>query len=244
MLSKKIVTFAKFKKKPVRFRSGLIISIIISILGYSCKEKGVKNIDQGEIHYTIDYLGNSSALPREIMPRNLIVSFKDNKILFDISAPFGNSGILNLSNPEKGIYDTYISLLSWKYYYAAKEGESHPGFEAMQGIEIKKTSKTSVICGFNCKSAEIRFPENPDRVFEVWYTNEIKVKNPNAATPFADIEGVLMKFFFLIGPVEMHFEAENVYKKGIPDIIFERREKYSRISREDIDNFINKMISL
>lgn len=228
----------------MRFRSGLIISIVISILGYSCKEKGGKNIDQGEIHYTIEYLGSSSVMPREIMPRDLIVSFKDNKILFDISAPFGNSGILNLSNPEEGIYDTYISLLSWKYYYAAKEGESHPGFEAMKGIEINKTSRTSIICGFNCKSAEVRFPENPNRIFEVWYTNEIKVKNPNAATPFDDIDGVMMKFFFLIGPVEMHFDAETVYKKDIPDKTFERREKYSRVSREDIDKFINKMINL
>ena len=39
-------------------------------------------------------------------------------------SPFGNSGILNLSNPEKGIYDTYFSLFTIKYYYAAKPGET------------------------------------------------------------------------------------------------------------------------
>src|SRR5512137_1103389 len=99
-------------------------------------------------------------MPRDIMPRNLIVSFKNNKILFDISAPFGNSGILNLSNPDKQIYDTYISLLSWRYYYAAKPGEPYPGFEAMKGIHIDKTQKTAIICGFNCKNAVVTFPEN------------------------------------------------------------------------------------
>jgi hypothetical protein len=228
----------------VRFRSGIIVVIVIAVLGYSCRQKGSKNIDEGEIHYTIEYLGSSSIMPREVMPRNLVVSFKDDKILFDISAPFGNSGILNLSNPEKGIFDTYISLLSWKYYYAAKEGESYPGFEAMAGIEIKKTSRTSIICGFNCKSAVVSFPDNPERLFEIWYTNEIKVKNPNAATPYSEIDGVLMKFFFLMGPMEMHFEAETVYKKDLPDKTFERREKFSRVSREDIDNFIEKMINL
>jgi len=50
-------------------------------------------------------MGNVGIMPREVMPRNLIVSFKNDKILFDISAPFGNSGILNLSNPEEDIYD-------------------------------------------------------------------------------------------------------------------------------------------
>lgn len=227
----------------MRFRSVLLVALIIATTGYSCKTKGGKNIDQGEIHYTIDYIGNVG-MPKELMPRNLVVSFKDNKILFDISAPIGNSGILNLSNPEKGIYDTYISLLTWRYYYSAKPGESHPGFEAMEGMEIRKTSKTMVICGFNCKSAEARLPSDRDKVHEIWYTNEIDVKKPNAATPFADIDGVLMRFFFIMGPAEMHFEAETVYKKEIPDKTFERREKFSRISRDEINSFISKMISL
>jgi hypothetical protein len=53
-----------------------------------------------------------------------------------------------------------------------------------------------------------------------------------------------MSFFFLLGPAEVHFEAETVYKKEIPDETFERRQKFIRVSREDIDKFINKMISL
>lgn len=227
----------------MRFRSGLFVLLIFVTTFYSCKSKGGKNIDQGEIHYTIEYMGNGS-MPREIMPRNLVVSFKKDKILFDISAPFGNSGILNLSNPEKGIYDTYISLLSWRYFYSAKPGEMHPGFEAMEGLQIRKTSKTTVICGFTCRNAEVRIPSRKDRVYEVWYTNEIDIKDPNAATPFSDIEGVLMSFFFIMGPAEMHFIAETVYKKEIPDETFERRNRYSRISREQIDNIISKMISL
>lgn len=227
----------------MRFRSGLLVALIIATTGYSCRTKGGKNIDQGEIHYTIEYVGNVG-MPKELMPRNLVVSFKDNKILFDISAPIGNSGILNLSNPEEGIYDTYISLLTWRYYYSAKPGESHPGFEAMEEMEIRKTSKSMVICGFNCKSAEVRLPSDRDKVREIWYTNEIYVKKPNAATPFADIDGVLMSFFFIMGPAEMHFDAETVYKKEIPDKTFERREKFSRISREEINSFISKMISL
>jgi hypothetical protein len=227
----------------VRFSSGLFVVIIVATTFYSCKNKGGKGIKQGEIHYSIDYMGNFG-MPREIMPRNLIVSFKDNKILFDISAPFGNSGILNLSNPDEGIYDTYINLLSWKYSYSAKPGEPHPGFEAMKGLEIKKTSRTSVICGFNCKYAEATLPANRNKIYQIWYTNEIKVENPNAATPFSDIDGVLMSFFFLMGSAEMHFNAETVYKKDIPDKTFERRDKYMRVSREEIDKFISKMVSL
>ena len=212
--------------------------------GFSCKEKGGKNISQGEIHYNIDYIGSFGPMPREVLPKNLVVSFKNNKMLFEMISSFGNSGILNLSNPEKGIFDTYFSLFTLKYFYAVQPGEQFPGFEAMKDIVIKKTGRTSVICGFNCKNAEVTIPSLGNKVYQIWYTNEISVKNPNTATPFSQIDGVLMSFFFFLGPAELHFDAETVYKKDIPDEIFERRDKFMRVSRAEIDKFINKMISL
>lgn len=227
----------------MRFTSVMLVAAVVAITGYSCKDSGGKDIKEGEIHYSIDYVGNMGSF-KDIMPKTLIVSFKDDKILFDISAPIGNSGIMNLSNPEKGIFDTYISMLSWRYYYAAKPGESTPGFEAMNGINIRKTSRTTDICGYKCKNAEVTFPEFPDHVFEIWYTDEIRIKNPNITNPFTEIDGVLMSFFFFMGDAEMHFTAEAVYRKDIPDKVFERKEKYQRISKEEINNFIDKLISL
>jgi hypothetical protein len=228
----------------VRFSYVLFIAVILAMTGFSCKEKGGKDISQGEIHYNIDYIGNFGPMPKEVLPKNLVVSFKNNKILFEMISSFGNSGILNLSNPEKGIFDTYFSLFTLKYFYAVQPGEQFPGFEAMKDMVIKKTGKTSFICGFNCKNAEATLPSLGNKIYQIWYTNEISVKNPNAATPFSEIDGVLMNFFFFLGPAELHFDAETVYKKEIPDEIFERRDNFMRVSREEIDKFINKMISL
>lgn len=228
----------------MRFSYVLAIAVIFALASFSCKEHGGKHINQGEIHYNIDYIGSFGPMPKEVLPKNLVVSFKDNKILFEMISSFGNSGILNLSNPDKGIYDTYFSLFTLKYYYPVKSGELFPGFEEMSGMTLKKTSKTSIICGYNCKNVEITIPDQKDKVFQVWYTTEIDVENPNTATPYNEIDGVLMSFFFILGPAELHFEAETVYKKEIPDELFERRDKFMRVSREEIDKFINKMISL
>lgn len=226
----------------MRFSYVLFIAVIFAMAGYSCKEKGGKYIDQGEIHYNIDYIGNFG-VPKEALPQNLIVSFKKDKILFEMIG-FGKSGILNLSNPDEGIYDTYFSFFTKKYYYAAEAGELFPGFDAMDKMVLKKTSKTKVICGFNCKNAEVTFGKDRNKVYDIWYTNEIKVKEPNAATPFNDIDGVLMGFFFLMGPSELHFEAETVYKKDISDETFQRRDNYIRVTKENINNFINQMLSI
>jgi len=42
----------------VRFRSVFIIATALAIAGSSCKQKGGKYIDQGEIHYNIEYVGD------------------------------------------------------------------------------------------------------------------------------------------------------------------------------------------
>ena len=222
----------------------LFILSPLLINGCSCDERGGKNIRQGEIYYSIKFYGDISTMPKEIRPKNLVVAFKDDKIIYELISPVGNSGIVNLTNPSKDIYDTYLSMFTIKYFYPSKPGEMHPGFEAMKGMEIKKTSKTSVICGFNCKHAEVTLPDNPDKIYDIWYTNEIDVRNPNAATPFHEIDGVLMSFFFIIGNSELHFDAESVYKKEIPDLTFERKQKFIRVSRADIKRFIDKMINL
>lgn len=225
----------------VRFRYIMFIAVILATTVYSCREKDGKFIDQGEIHYNIDYIGRFG-VPAEALPRNLVVSFKNDKVLFEMLG-LGNSGIINLSNPEETIYDIYYNFFGVKkYYYAAKPGELFPGFETMEKMHLKKTSKEAVICGYNCKNAEITFPFEKDKIYQIWYTNEIKVKNPNAATPFRDIDGVLMSFFFIMGSSEIHFNAETVYNKQIPDELFERREKFIRVSKENFRELMNDML--
>jgi hypothetical protein len=227
-------------------RSGniLLFTIIFLFTICSCKEKGKRAIKQGEIHYDVQYEGHITLMPKELMPKNLIVSFKNDKIVYELISPLGNSGIVNLSNPSKEIHDTYLSMFTIRYFYASKPGELYPGFEAMNGIEIRKTSKTARICGFNCKNAEVTFPYDRSKIYNIWYTNEIPIKDPNASTPFCQIDGVLMSFFFFIGRSEFHFLAQNVYKKEIPDKTFERKDKFKMVSKKDINKFINKMVSL
>jgi hypothetical protein len=227
-------------------RSGIIsiVAFFLVLMSFSCRERGGKNINQGEIHYNIEYGGTLGGVPKEVLPQTLIVYFKKDKLLFEMVSPFGNSGIINLTNPNEGIFDTYFSLFTLKYYYAAEEGELFPGFEGMDGMELTKTTKTAQVCGFNCRNAEVTFPSDRSKIMSVWYTDEISVKNSNTSTPFKDIDGVLMDFFFYLGKTEVHFTAENVYNKDINDETFIRRDDFKRVSREEINKFINKMISM
>jgi hypothetical protein len=228
----------------VRFHINSLAAGLLLIISGSCSEKGAKYIDQGEVHYNIEYLRSSGTMPVDLKPKTLVVSFRKDKILFEILSPIGNQGIMNIINPESEIYDTYVNMLGIRYYYAGSSGEMYPGFGSMEGAEIKKTSRNTLICGYNCKNAEVTFPFDRSRVYNFWYTNEIKVKNSNISTPFSEIEGVLLSFYYIMGDSELKFEAETVYKKEIPDKAFERRPKFRLVAKKDMDKLITDMVNL
>mgnify|MGYP005850790227 CR=1 FL=1 len=227
--------------KYLRFFA-LIGSLII--LFNSCRERGYRNISEGEIYYSIEYLKNTGTVSIDFKPKNLIVSFKSDKILFEILSPIGSQGIINVVNPEKGIYDTYVNMLGTKLYYSGSPDEIHPGFGSMDGVIIRKTSKKMEICGYDCMHAEAIFPYDTTKVYDIWYTNDIKVRRSNTSTPFSQIDGVLLSFYYILGGSEMKFEAEGVYRKEIPDKLFEGRPKYKLISKKDMDKIITDMVNL
>ena len=226
----------------MRYGAISIIFLVIAFIGFSCKSRAGKHINEGEIHYNIEYNGSISGIPKEMLPKNLVVYFKHNNILVEMLSHFGNSGVIYLLNHEDNIYDVYFNFFTIKYYYEASKGELFPGFDAMEGIKINKTSKTMVICGFHCKNAEVTLPSDRNKIINIWYTNEINVKNSNIATPFKEIEGVMMDFVFYIGEAEIHYSAENVYNKSLNDNVFKRRGNHNKASKEDIKDFINKMV--
>lgn len=222
------------------FQKSLFLLLLLIALS-SCKNKGMKDLSQGEIHFNITYGGPPGSFGPKVLPKNMIVSFKKDKVLFDIRA-IGNSGISNLSNPSEEIYDTYLNLIGIRYSYEGIDEEIPPGLASMQGMVIKKTDDTGEIIGFKCQRAEVTFPSLPDSVYDIWYTDEINIDHPNAANPFKEIDGVLLNFFFFMGDREFRFEAESIYSKEIPDKIFERRIKYTPISKELMDTLITRLV--
>jgi hypothetical protein len=209
----------------------------------SCSgDRAYKNMREGEIYYNIKYVSNPSTISSDILPKELVIAFRNDLINTKLRTPIGNSGLTTVINPKQDIYDTYLNILSLKYYFEGNNKDVQPGFASMEGITIHDTGRHSVICGFNCHQARVDFPdENITRY--IWYTSEIKAQNPNMLTPFREIDGVLLDFFYVIGDAELQFTADEVLVKQIPDKEFERKKSYRKVSSRYLDTLILKMIS-
>ncbi|MCD4769837.1 MAG: hypothetical protein K8R35_06700 [Bacteroidales bacterium] len=216
----------------------------ITLLGLTgCNKSSVKTIDEGEIHYKIIYNGRQGNMPEELMPGNLVVKFKNDKSVMEITTPIGNNGIYNIFDPDNGTNHTYISFLGLKYFYIGETGEIPPGIDPMEDLVLKKTDKVKNIGGFQCKHATAEI-NGIKRTFDIWYTSEIDLSDPNSSTPFNELDGVLLNFFYRMGEMIVEFEAEGIYPRPVPDKDFYKGDKYRRIKREDMDSIISKMMSL
>jgi hypothetical protein len=220
------------------------VSFLVTLLLLaSCRGENVyKNMKEGEIYYNIKYVSNPSSLPTDFLPRELVIAFRHDLISTSLKTPIGNSGVTTVVNPKENIYDTYLNILSFKYYFEGNYRDIQPGFDSMEGITIHDTGRRSVICGFNCKQARVNLPDKKTTRY-IWYTTEIKAENPNRMTPYREVEGVLMDFFYIIGDAELQFTADEVLVKQIPDKEFEKKKNYRKVSSKYLDTLILKMIS-
>lgn len=220
------------------------ILLVITIVGFTgCGGSSFGGFSEGEIHYKLIYNNPGGTLPMELMPNSMVVKFKDSRTLMEISAPIGNSGIYNIIEPDKDKILTYISFLGIKYYYQGLIGETPPGIDPMEDLVLIKTDKVKEINGLVCNNATAQLP-GQDKIYDIWYTSDIDLKDANASTPYRDIDGVLMNFFYKMGDMIVEFEVTGAYERQVPEKDFVKSDKYLRISRDDMDNIISKMMSL
>lgn len=228
-----------------RVKSKLFIFFSLSFIGLfsGCNKSEVGNIREGEIHYNIVYNGRIGTIPEDLMPSSMVVKFKDNKTMFEITTPIGNNGIFNVVDPDEKKIDTYIRIFGMKYFYSGPIDEVPPGIDPMLDLKITLTDKTSEIFGLKCRNALAEIPGSGFS-FDLWYTDDIKIDDPNQSTPFKQIDGVLISFFYKMGDMIVEFEADGVYGKSISDSEFIKNENYKQITRKDMDSIISKMMSL
>ena len=208
-----------------------------------CKIPSLKSIDEGEIHYRIIFHDRNAVLPDELMPSSMIVKFKKDKMIMEITSPVGNNGVFIISDPETEQIKTFIRILGMKYYYVGTFDEIAPGLNPMTNMDIRKTNQVTSILDMECRRAIASIPEK-DFTYDLWYTKDIDIKNPNIYNPFRDIDGVLINFFFMMGEVTIEFQAEGVYMRVVPDKAFQKGENFRRIDRKSMNDLIASMMSL
>ena len=136
---------------------------------------------------------------------------------------------------------TLLKMLNKKYCYRSEQDCGFLGFAAFKGAEITYDDEVKEILTFSCKHAKVVVPHKA-LSFDIYYTEDIKIDNPNEFTPFGEIPGVLMEFKIEINGIPMHLIASEVIEKDISDEVFIVPDDYEDVQREKLDSIFSNLI--
>lgn len=217
------------------FRLITILTLPILFAG-KCEDKAA-GITEGVITYDISYPRPiEDKWMEKLMPSEMEMEFKNNKINTELTFGLGMIKIGYITNTE----DKHLHEL---LKFMRNRNVSHRGVKQVEDLisqipahHITLETDTKSIAGFLCHKAKVKVdsPIEP-YTYDLWYTDQIKIKDPNWCTPFRDVPGVLMEYRVERFNVIMHFTAVEVEKTEIQDTEFLVPKKYEEISIEAME---------
>lgn len=191
-------------------------------------------IAEGTIEYKIVVLDSANAMAK-FAPDKMTVKFKKNKSYAELVAGMGlfETSFIN-DEPDKKITQM-VRMLNKKWAYIADTAAVNKELTHDVQFDITKTGETKIIAGYKCKKAIAKARDGKTPDIELYYTDDIKLENPNWATPFRSIDGVLMQYRISKYGFYMEFTAEKVEPEKIDDNVFKLPADYKMISKQQID---------
>lgn len=206
---------------------------ITFLLFASCGQGDEKNISEGVIEFDATVVDQSNPMA-SLAPSKLIMKFKDDKACAEMSAGMGLFSTSFISDPEKHTLTQLVKLLNKRFTLTQNQQQIDRENNAYP-VELTPTNETKLIAGYKCKKTHVKMKDDSGLEFDVFSTNELRIKDPNFCNPYFKIDGVLMEYQMKKFDLEMRFTAKSVRKEDIDDATFEIPADYKVISQDEMN---------
>jgi GLPGLI family protein len=214
--------------------SGLLFLGLLFILS-GCKHSMFHSrLSEGIIEYKVIVLDSNNPMAK-FAPDKMTIKFKNNIAYAQVIAGMGlfETDFIN-DQPNKKVIQM-VRLLNKKVAYTGDTAAVNKELSKMPKFIVTPTNETKVIAGYTCKKATVKSDNDKVIPFDVYYTEDIELEDPNWSTPFKDIKGVLMEYRFNRYGFYMEFTATKVEPAKNDDNLFKCPPEYKTISKEQID---------
>jgi GLPGLI family protein len=210
----------------------------------ACKRKAGTGSNEGKISFSITYdQSRVGGYSTAILPKEMIMEFSGNKVMSRIEGGLGFFSLVHLSDMRSSQHTTWLKFIDKKYIYEGDKRESPCCFSILDGMQLEFTDNTKEIAGLHCLKTIASFPDNGIEAFDIWYTNELDIDNPNSNTPFMDIPGVMLEFNTLMGNANMHMMATKFEAQQIPQKEFLSPQDYRPVSKVEMESILNALMN-
>ena len=220
----------------------LTLIVLFFLLLSSCSTIDFSDQPQGIIEYDVSYISNKSSMPTNLLPRKVILKFRAYKSITSINGFMGMFSLRNISDAKKNTNTMMLKVMDNKYFFSGEKNDPPFFFDGLKNIKITKVNGNEIIAGLQCHKAIVSFSDKSNEPFEILYTNEIKIKKPNKATPFNSIDGVLMQFNIQLSNIQMKLTASKYLKDQVSSDLFDIPKEYKSVSRDKLKGVLTKLL--
>ena len=204
------------------------------------QKQGVYN--QGRIDYKITYLNaEKDHYDPALLPKKMTLAFNQDYSINMINGFMGFFKLGNITYFKNKKVKTHLKVLDKNYAFNGGKNEMMCCFDCMQHMKIRKDTNVRFIGGLKSRGLHISFDDNPD-TFEVFYTDDINLSEPNATNPYHNIDGVLTQFRLKMGPYLMLFTATSFDSTAAPSGEMEIPDDAIEVNRAEMVAILNRLM--
>lgn len=185
------------------------ILTIAAMLLFCCSCK--KGHEEGTLTYNIEFNEQEKAERSiiELLPETIKYYYKDRSFSMEISA-FGMFRAAFISNFKQKANSVLFYFMPKKYACSAHYKERMIGFDPMEGMIMTPTKDEKEIMGLKAHKVHISFQDETKEEYDIWYTKELKINDPNWHTPYKNIDGVLLDYRIALKDISMHLTLSEI----------------------------------
>jgi hypothetical protein len=210
----------------------LFLSVLLVLS--SCSGNDPKFISEGVIEYDAKPVDEKNPM-FGLAPTSMTVKFKDDMFASEMST-MGVFTTVFIADYKKKTLTQMVKVFNDKTACIENEKGILDENEKYK-LNLEETNDVKVIAGYNCKKMIATRADDPSVKFDVYYTDELNVKNANFSNPYSSIKGMLMQFRLKKFGLEMSFTAKSVKKDEISTSTFELPAYYKIITKTEMDDF-------
>ncbi len=217
--------------------------IFILFFSFGCKNVFHSKSSEGIIHYKLQYFQNEDENPViSVLPTEMDIEFKNNFTHQKVEGWLDVFYMGGIYNPETKRKTALLKIMGKKYqHFEDGDKQVNFGFDPYNDMKLEETNETKKIAGIKCKKIHVSFPDT-SKDFDIYYTDAIKIKNPNWNNPFHNVKGVLLDYQISMFGIKTHIVADSVEYIEVPDEDFVIPDGFKEVSKEEMEKVINKLI--
>ena len=201
-----------------------------------------KSIPEGIIEYKLTYKQAVDDYMEDMIPKTMKFIFKGNMMYLELVAGLGFVKVGMISHNNDPSLTHMLNFMGHKYKVPMDEAEAMETRNTYPEYNIRETEETKEIAGLLCKKAEVSLVSNPDSIFDIYYTNEIKLDRPNWFNTFDGIDGVLMQYPMKQFGFSVDIVADTIITDSVAQHFFDypSAEDYQEISYKEYERRLNE----